>query len=142
MKRLLAGIVLCAAAYGVVVAGDTVTQRALSSAKMVQIEQNLINAFESGIPGLQTSAAITMIQVQKEVPGYRWSNSIIPLMRVVNGEDNDANARTMAALALSQLRSDCGDYSIVRNARFTSNPRVRRYCTLLAANRLAEKEAP
>lgn len=142
MKRLFASIVLCTAAYGIVVAGDNASQRAQIRANIERIEQNLIMAYESGIPGLQANAAITMLQVQKEVPDYRWSNSIIPLMRIVNGESNDEKSRIAAALALSQIRSDRGDYSIVRNARFTSNSRVKRYCSLLAANRIAEKEVP
>ncbi len=142
MKRLLAGIVLCIAAYGIMVAGETETQRTFTKAKLERIEQDLINAFQSNIPGLQTSAATTLVQVRKQTPEYSWSNSIIPLMRIVNDESNDADARIAAALALYELRSDRGDYSIVRNARFASNARVKRFCSLLTANRQFEKNTP
>jgi hypothetical protein len=142
MKRLLAGIVLCTAAYGFVVAGDIETQRTLTKANVGRIEKDLIKAFESNSPGLQASAAITLIQIRREMPEYNWSNSIIPLMHIVNGEDNDADARIAAALALYDLRTDRGDYSIVRNARFTSNDRVKRYCLMLAVNRQLENATP
>jgi hypothetical protein len=142
MKRLLAGIVLCIAAYGTMVAGETGAQRTFTKAKLERIEQDLISAFQSNIPGLQTSAATTLVQVRKQAPEYSWSNSIIPLMRIVNDENNNADARIAAALALYELRSDRGDYSIVQNARFTSNSRVKRFCSLLAANRQFEKNTP
>jgi hypothetical protein len=76
------------------------------------------------------------------MPEYNWSNSIIPLMRIVNGEDNDTDARITAALALYDLRTDRGDFLIVRNARFTSNERVKRHCLLLAASRQLENATP
>ena len=142
MKRLLAGIVLCTVAYGMLVAGDTGTQRRLTKESVTRIEKDLVKAFESNSPGLQASAAITLIQVRMEVPEYEWSNSVIPLMRIVNSENTDADARIAAALALYELRTDRGDFSIVRNARFTSNNRVKRFCALLAANRQLEKAVP
>ena len=142
MKRLLAGIVLCIAAYGTMVAGETEAQRTFTKAKVERIERDLINAFQSNIPGLQTSAATTLLQVRRHAPEYSWSNSIIPLMRIVNDENMNADARIAAALALSELRTNRGDYSIVRNARFASNPRVKRFCSLLTANRQSEKNTP
>ena len=142
MKQLLAGIVLCTAALGIVVAGDNETQRTLRKANVERIEKNLIKAFRSNSPRLQASAAITLMQIRREMPEYNWSNSIIPLMRIVNGEDNDADARIAAALALHDLRTDRGDFLIVRNARFTSNDRVKRHCLLLAASRQLENATP
>jgi hypothetical protein len=142
MKRLHTGIVLCSVVFGIVAAGDIETRRTFTKATVERIEKDLIRALESNSPGLQTSAATTLIQMRKLVPNYAWSQSIIPLMRIVNGENYEADARIAAALALYELRTDRGDYSIVRNARFTSNARVKRYCTMLAVNRQFENAKP
>lgn len=142
MKRLLVGLVLCIAASSIVVAGDNETQRALTKNTIERIERNLIAALQSDNPGLQADAAITLLQVRRQVPDYSWSNSIIPLMCIVNNEDSNAGARIAAALALHELRSERGDFAIVRNARFTSNPRVKHFCLILAANRQLEKGNP
>lgn len=142
MKRVFAGFVLCTSLIGLMVAGDKEAQRALTKAGIERIEKNLVKAFESNNPGLQSSAAIALIQIRKEAPEYTWSNSIIPLMCIVNGESNDACARIAAALALYELRTDRGDFLIARNALFTSNPRVKHFCSLLATNRQFENARP
>ena len=142
MKRLLVGIVLCIAAYGIVIAGDNESHNTLTNAKVERIEKDLINAFGSNIPGLQTSAATTLLQVHNVVPEYGWSNSIIPLMHIVNDENAHPDARIAAALALYDLGSARGDYAIVQNARFASNDRVKRFCSLLVANRHLETNTP
>jgi HEAT repeat protein len=142
MKEFFAALVLCIAAYGPMYAGENERPRALTTAKLEQIEESLINAFQSDVPGLQTSAATTLVQVRRRFPNYSWSNSVIPLMRIVNDEKSDSEARIAAALALYDLQTDRGDYSIVQNARFTSDPRVRRICTLLIANRRPQEITP
>lgn len=142
MKRLRVSIVLCIAVLGVVVAGNTENKKRLTKESVERIERDLIRAFESDIPGLQASAALALIQVKNEVPEYTWSRSIIPLMHIANDENKDAGVRIAAALALYELRTDRGDFLIARNARFTSDARVKHFCSLLAANRQLEKAAP
>lgn len=141
MRKFATALVLCIVAWSSMVAGENGRRRVWTTAKVSHIETGLINAFQSGVPGLQASAAVTLMEVRKEVPTYRWSRCIIPLMRIVNDEDGDSHARMAAALALYGLRSDRGDYLIVQNARFTSDPRVRRFCTLLVNSHLLEEES-
>jgi hypothetical protein len=45
----------------------------------------------------------------------------------------------IAAMTLHELRSSRGDFAISRNAQFTDNPRVKRYCVILARTRLLEQ---
>jgi len=133
MRAFLIANVLCIAACGIVDAGSKEAQRTLTKVRVERIEKDLINAFRSDIPGLQTSAATTLLQVRKEVPEYSWSKCIIPLLRVVNDENSNPDARIAAALVLYELKSSHGNFSIVQNARFSSNARVKRFCSMLAA---------
>lgn len=142
MKQRIAVPVLCIGRYGTMGAGEAEARRTLTKGAVERIEKDLINAFQSNIPGLQASAAITLLQVRRVVPEYDWPSSIITLMRIVNVENSSADTRIAAALALHELRTDCGDYSIVLNARFTSDRRVKRVCSMLAAYRLSETMTP
>lgn len=135
MKRLREVLVLCVVAFAFATAGDNERGRVLSTGMLERIEQNLVMALQSDCPGLQTSAAVTLLQVRKLAPAYGWTDAVIPLMRIVNGEQYHPDARLAAALALHELRSDRGDFSIAQNARFTSDPRMKRLCILLAADR-------
>jgi hypothetical protein len=60
-------------------------------------------------------------------------------MQVLNKETNDPAARVLAAMVLHELRSERGDFAISRNAQFTDDARVKRYCMILSRVRLLEK---
>ncbi len=140
MKTLYRILAVGAIALGIVLAG-AVTVQAQQSAlhspyftpeKIHQFETNLIVALNSGIPGMQSSAAQTLRELRLYNPGYDYSRSIIPLMKIVKSETANTNARLCAVLALYDLRSDRGDYAISMTAKFSDNTKVRTLCTWLA----------
>jgi hypothetical protein len=119
-------------------AGDTLNSRHLTEAKLERIERDLIRAFESDVPGLQASAAVTLHELREIAPHYDWSRSVVPLMHILNRDEHDASARVAAALVLHELRSSRGDWVIQRTAQLESNPRVKRYCMILLKSRMLE----
>jgi hypothetical protein len=139
MKRLITLISACLFASTQLLAGERPNNELSAQAKLERIEKNLINAFESDVPGLQSSAALTLRQLREVAPHYDWDRSIVPLMHIVNREEHDACARIAAAMVLHELRSSRGDWAIERTAQFADNPRVKRYCTILHKSRILER---
>ena len=139
MKRFTTILSACLLASIQLSAGEHANKGVFTQAKLECIERNLINAFESDVPGLQASAALTMRQLREIAPHYDWSRSIVPLMHIVNREEHDARARIAAALVLYELRSSRGDWAIERTAQFADNPRVKHYCTILHKSRILER---
>ncbi len=140
MKTLYRILAVGAIALGIVLAGAVSVQAQQSALhspyftadKIHQFETNLIVALNSGIPGMQSSAAQTLRELRLYNPDYDYSRSIIPLMRIVKSEGADTPARLCAVLALFDLRSDRGDYAITMTAKFSDNARVKTLCTWLS----------
>jgi hypothetical protein len=117
--------------------GDRV--KSLSAERLDQIEKSLVNALESNIPGMQASAAQTVRDLKALLPDREFSRLVIPLMRIVKNEDGHACSRIVAALALSELHSDMGDFAIAREAKFSDCKRMQHICSWLAFNRVQEQ---
>jgi hypothetical protein len=134
MKRLIlmmtAGICACTTLFAL----QPIERNSLSPAQVDQLEKSIARSLESNSP-----TAMLLHRAQALAPTYEWDRCIIPLMRILNRESNEASARLLAALLLHELRSERGDFAISRNALFTDDPRVKRYCTILARTRLLEK---
>jgi len=139
MKRLLLILAAGTIACGTLFAVQTVERHLFSQEQIERIEKNIVKTLVSDIPDLQINGALTLHRFREVAPEYGWNRCIIPLMHILNGEENDPSARLIAAMALHELRSSRGDFAISRNAQFTDNPRVKRYCAILTRMRLVEQ---
>ena len=142
MKRLIitlaAGTMACTTLFA-----QQPAERALYSQTQIdRIEQSIAKGLESDAAAQQIDAAMMLHRVLGLVPVRDWDRCIIPLMRILNGEHNEPSARVLAAMVLHELRTERGDFAISRNALFTDDARVKRYCMILARTRLAEKSKP
>lgn len=142
MKRALVAIaamamtVACSAAYS---SQPRQSQDTLHL-QVAKIENVLIKAFQNDDPETLRNATCNLRRLRHLVPGYDWSKCIIPLMHVLNAEEHDATARVIAAGILHELQTERGDFAISRNAQFSDDLRVRRYCAILARARCAERQ--
>lgn len=139
MKRFivaaLGGIFTCSALF----AFQPIEGAPLSIAQIKHLETTIARSLESGSPQQQVEAAMLLQRMKARAPGHEWGRCIIPLMHILNGEQNEAPARLLAAMLLHELRSERGDFAISRNAQFTDDARVKRYCEILTRTRLIEK---
>jgi len=144
-RRHLSGVlvmVLLGLAFVVATAmahGEGLRSPYFSDEKLYQFETNLILAIQSGYPSLESSAAQTLRELKAYNPGFSYSRSIIPLMRLVKSERADTRSRLCATLALHDLKSDRGDYAIAVTAKFSDNAKVQKLCYWLAYTRQVEK---
>jgi hypothetical protein len=114
-------------------------QPGFTSAQIRQFEQKIARSLESPSPSAQFEAAMMLHRLKGLAPAHDWDRCIIPLMRILNGENNEPPNRLLAALVLHELRTERGDFAIARNAQFTDDARVKRYCMILSRTRLIEK---
>ena len=134
---LLAGGMLCAASAFAGENGEYVGS--LPQEKIDLIEQNIVNALQSGIPGMQADAAQLVRDLRNLRPEQPFSGSVIPLMALLKDEEGETGTRILAALALDQLESEKGHFAVARMASFTSDARVKHVCTWLAYERQTGK---
>jgi hypothetical protein len=113
----------------------------LSQQRIDLIEENIVVALKSGIPGVQADAAQLVRDLKDLRSEQEFSACVVPLMAIVKNEDADQSARILAALALDRLESEMGSFAISRTAQFTDNPRVKYVCTWLAYERKFGKPA-
>jgi hypothetical protein len=99
------------------------------------IGQNIVNALESDIPGMQADAAQLVRDLRGLRPEQSFAECVIPLMALVKNEEIDSGARILAALALDQLESPMGDFAISRMASFTSDAKLKHVCSWLTYER-------
>ena len=99
------------------------------------IDQNIVIALGSDIPGMQADAAQLIRDLKAQRPDQSFSNCVIPLMALVKNEEAESSTRILAALALDTLDSELGNFAIARTAQFTSNQRLKYICTWLAYER-------
>ena len=99
------------------------------------IEQNIVNALQSDVPGMQADAAQLVRDLRSLRPDQTFDGCVIPLMAIVKNEEVDTPARILAALALDELDNSMGHYAISRMASFTSDPRLKYVCSWLAYGR-------
>jgi len=132
-------LALCLIAAPYACAQDsTVLAGLFKNATIEQTEKSLVMALESGMPGLEVSAALTVRELKALMPERSFSCFVIPLMRIVKTEDAESCSRVIAAIALHDLHSAIGDFAIARAAKFSECSRMQRICTWLAYSQLLE----
>ncbi len=108
-----------------------------------EIEKNILKSFESDRPGILASSAMTVRQLEQIFPEENFSSFIEPLVKIVQDENAETQARLLSALALDLLHSDKGDVTIQYTAKYTSNNSVKDLCNCLSIesikNNLAEQ---
>ena len=138
MKRLIIILVAGTTACTTLFARQPIERTLYSQAQVDQIEKCIVKGLQSSETTQQTDAAMMLHRVREVIPAHDWDRCIIPLMHILNGEDNQPSVRLLAAMVLHELRTERGDFAISRNAQFTDNARVKRYCTILSRARLNE----
>jgi hypothetical protein len=111
----------------------------LPQLKLDLIEVNLVNALQSGIPGMQADAAQIVRDINSMRPEQNFPKTVIPLMAILKNEEAESGSRILAALALNQLDSQKGYFAISRTASFTSDTRLKYVCSWLAYERTTGK---
>ena len=130
---LVAGGMLCTTTAFAGESGDYIGS--LGQQKLDLIEQNIVNALVSDVPGMQADAAQLVRDLRNLRPDQSFAGCVIPLMAIVKNEQDDSGARILSALALDELDSPMGHFAISRTASFTSDPRVKHVCGWLAYER-------
>ena len=139
MKKTLAVLAAVAFLHGAACATQPRQSKDTLHLQVAKIEKVLIKAFQSDDPEALRNATCNLRRLRQLVPTYDWEKCIIPLMHVLNAEEHDATARVIAAGILHELGSERGDFAISRNAQFSDDTRVKRYCSILAKARSLEK---
>jgi hypothetical protein len=108
-----------------------------------QSEQSLVRGLEECYgTNMLVSAANTMRQLKQLYPERSFSSFVIPLMRIVKNENLDPCARVTAAIALHNLNSAMGNFTIKRTAQFTDSERVKHMCKWLTYYQELGENAP
>jgi hypothetical protein len=113
----------------------------LGQEKIDLIEQNIVNALQSDVPGMQADAAQLVRDLRSLRPDQSFDGCVIPLMAIVKNEEVDTGARILAALALDELDNPMGHFAIARMASFTSDPKLKNVCSCLAYERKTGKRS-
>ena len=113
----------------------------LAQERVNLIEQNVVLALTSGIPGMQADAAQLVRDLKRIRPEQSFAAFVVPLMGILKNEQSDQSARILAALALDNLGSAMGDFAISRTALYTDDARVKHVCTWLAYERKTGRSA-
>jgi hypothetical protein len=130
---LTAGGMLCTASA--LAGNDNGYVGSLPQEKINVIEENIVTALQSGVPGMQADAAQLVRDMISARPDQSFSSCVIPLMALLKDEQADCSARILAALALDQLDTPMGHYAIERTVSFTSDTKLKYVCEWLAYER-------
>lgn len=130
---LVAGGMLCTAPAFARESDDYIGS--LPQQRIDLIEQNIVNALQSDVPGMQADAAQLVRDLRSLRPEQSLAGCVIPLMAIVKNEQTESGARILAALALDQLESPMGHFAISRMASFTSDPKLKHVCSWLTYER-------
>jgi hypothetical protein len=139
MKRLIIILIAGTTAFTTLFARQPIERSLYSLAQVGQIEKSIVTGLQSNEITQQVDATMLLHRVRDVVPAHNWDRCIIPLMHILNGDDNQPSVRLLAAMVLHELRTERGDFAISRNALFTDDARVKRYCTILTRTRLIER---
>jgi hypothetical protein len=141
MKRTMVVLAVMLALFaGRAPAQDTATPsfNPDNKARLDQTKKSLVTALESESPGLQATAAQTVRELKAMLPEESFSLLVIPLMGIVKNGDAQVEARILAALALSDLHSDRGDFAIKMEAKHCESCRLGYILGALAVQRARE----
>ena len=130
---LIAGAMLCTAPAFAGQGDDYIGS--LPQQKIDLIQQNIVNALQSDIPGMQADAAQLVRDLRSLRPEQPFADCVIPLMAIVKNEEVESGARILAALALDQLDDPIGHFAVSRMASFTSDAKLKHVCSWLTYER-------
>ena len=133
MKRSLMTIALAA-----VVALSTMTVSAqdaqpLSDKQIELIKENVLDNLDHPSMEVRAGTMQLLIELKNNYPTYDFNYAVLPMMETLKNDDK-AEFRILAALALYHLDSDLGRFAVERRAKFDDNPRVARHCSALVRN--------
>jgi len=144
MKNILFRTAVVLSLYGMgsttAFSGSAGDEMRFKGATVAAIEENLAIGLSTDNEGLQASASQVVRDLKGLLPDQDFSLLVIPLMRIVKNESADIQVRMIGTLALYDLRSAKGDFTIQRLAKFESNQRLKNLCTWLTYERLSHKE--
>jgi len=140
MKRFSLSLIAAVALFISLANGQGNKGPRFTEEKLKQIEQNLVRSLESDIRGVRLTAAKTVWDLKTRVPQYEFGHrTTVALMRIVKDEAADNQSRIVAAIALSRLDSELGNYAIKMQAQFAQSERVKHICNWLTYNRAEEQ---
>jgi len=139
MKKIIMLCVMVSAIASTIRAGDEPGTNQFTEEKLNSIERNMVLTLESSIPGIQASAAQTVRDLKRLAPDYSFSRLVIPLMRILKDSNGETGPKILAALALHELGSEMGDFTIRRVAQFSEVPQLKRLCTWMVYERMVEQ---
>lgn len=102
-----------------------------TDAKLKLIEENLVRDLENPAVGVCIGGAQAIRELKAKVPHFTFSKVINPLMHIVKDEQADRAARILAALALSDLDSERGNFAIQREGELASDELFKTLCVNL-----------
>ena len=105
-----------------------------------QTEEMLIQALQSGLPSMRSTAAQTTRELEQIFPSEKFTSLISPLCQIVSDENADIQSRVLSALALDGLHSDEGDKVIFNVAKTTSIEPLKVICDAMARESFKAEE--
>jgi len=140
MKAVVLTQIVMLLSLNVALGGDPPKPDARFTAKNLHlIEKNIDQGLsDADCPGLQESAAAVLHQVEMYAPDYSYSESVIPLMAILQNDREKTSTRILAAAALYDLDSSPGDFAIETTARFCHQQLVKRICSDLMRDRVSD----
>lgn len=88
----------------------------------------IARALEDRQFNMRLSALQTTRQLEQLFPEESFSRLVQPLIKIINDNDIETEARVLAAITLDQLHSDEGDEAIFQAAKNCENPTMKNFC--------------
>ncbi|MBK7497796.1 MAG: HEAT repeat domain-containing protein [Ignavibacteriales bacterium] len=93
--------------------------------------ENLLNGVNSGNHGLRMSSAYFLGEIKAD-------EAVIPLMKILKNDQNE-EARIMAALSLLKIGDLRGLFAIKRTIQFDDSERVKKMCSIFYQDYISNK---
>jgi len=93
--------------------------------------ENLLNGVNSGNHGLRMSSAYFLGEIKAD-------EAVIPLMKILKNDQNE-EARIMAALSLLKIGDSRGLFAIKRTIQFDDSERVKKMCSIFYQDYISNK---
>mgnify|MGYP000320620532 FL=1 len=93
--------------------------------------ENLLNGVNSGNHGLRMSSAYLLGEIKAD-------EAVIPLMKILKNDQNE-EARIMAALSLLKIEDSRGLFAIKRTIQFDDSERVKKMCSIFYQDYITNK---
>lgn len=96
-----------------------------------QTEGSLVQALNDSSVSMQTSALVTIRELEQVFPEYPFASWLLPLTNKLKDENTDVVVRRLAALALDGLHSEDGDAAIAVVAKSSDDKGLQILCNVL-----------